>query len=649
MIDIDKDYLITVNLKNTKIKSDKTLFFYNTDLNICNIFIQLVCTGSDKIIPDDLIVEFAVLKPETNEFKPLDATLISKEDLLYQVDLTTDYLDIIGTYECEIRVSGTIDNETKCFTSESFDYVVRPNITAKLNNQIKQDKNLPILEKLIKEVNDIGLGIEMNQVQLKKDDNLVGDNKSIVGAINQLREDVNSGGKVELKDYQKKTDDNLATEEKSIVGAVNEINSKTITLEKDDTSFDGVDDTIHDNLTTTDKRIIGAINEVNAQYKDIAKKVENVGQPTQQQINTAIDQAIKDGKITGSGGLNSTAKTLLETILRNAIYTTDQSANITALISALSSSGDTPSITKYTITNKLTKCTNGNTNTSVAENTSYKATITADAGYKLDTVTVTMGGVDVTSTVYNNGKITINSVTGNIVITATAIEKSIAELPQDGLDIFFDFRNATITSPYNLSGWGNVAKVETVGNNDYFIFGSTGTYTTDNHGIANFSTRGLRKKSAETTGYIGNGIAHTIIGMTYGTCIPSFYGMVKSTNLVSTINFIPWYKNTGGESKQLATQEITATNPKDNAEYVIFALVLSDTELKLYSNGQLIATANSSDCTDFASWFTSEGGFGCHFQKTNNYMTSCAYYNRPLSDVEIVEATEYFKTLEVNE
>ena len=226
MINIDKDYLITVDLKNTKVKSDKTIFFYNTDLNICNIFIKLICSDKDKTIPEDLIVEFAVLKPETDEFKPLDATLISKEDLLYQVDLTTDYFDIIGTYECEIRVSGTIENELKCFTSEEFDYVVKPNITAKLNNQIKQDKNLPILEKLIKEVNDIGLGIEMNQVQLKKDDNLVGDNKSIVGAINQLREDINSGGKVELKDYQKKTDDNLATEEKTIVGAVNELNSK---------------------------------------------------------------------------------------------------------------------------------------------------------------------------------------------------------------------------------------------------------------------------------------------------------------------------------------------------------------------------------------------------------------------------------------
>lgn len=143
--------------------------------------------------------------------------------------------------------------------------------------------------------------------------------------------------------------------------------------------------------------------EIDAQFKDIAKQVENVGQPTQQQINTAIDKAIEEGRITGSGGINSTAKTLLETILRNAIYTTDQSANITSLVSALSS-GNTPTTTHYTITNTLTKCTNNNINTSVAENTSYIATITPNNGYKLDTVTVTMGGVDVTSTVYNNGK-----------------------------------------------------------------------------------------------------------------------------------------------------------------------------------------------------------------------------------------------------
>lgn len=229
MINIDKDYLITVDLKNTKVKSDKTIFFYNTDLNICNIFIKLICTDEDKTIPDDLIVEFAVLKPETDEFKPLDATLISKEDLLYQVDLTTDYFDIVGKYSCEIRVSGTIENESKCFTSEEFDYVVRPNITAKLNKKIKNDKNLPILEKLIKDVKEITDGINKNEIQMKRDENLVGDNKTIVGAINQLREDVNSGiggGTVDLTNYQKKNDEFLNTDEKTITGGINEVNNK---------------------------------------------------------------------------------------------------------------------------------------------------------------------------------------------------------------------------------------------------------------------------------------------------------------------------------------------------------------------------------------------------------------------------------------
>ena len=186
MINIDKDYLITVDLKNTKVKSDKTIFFYNIDLNICNIFIKLICTDEDKTIPEDLIVEFAVLKPETDEFKPLDATLMSKEDLLYQVDLTTDYFDIVGKYSCEIRVSGTIENELKCFTSEEFDYVVKPNITAKLDKKIKNDKNLPVLEKLIKDVKEITDGINKDEIQMKRDENLVGDNKTIVGAINQI-------------------------------------------------------------------------------------------------------------------------------------------------------------------------------------------------------------------------------------------------------------------------------------------------------------------------------------------------------------------------------------------------------------------------------------------------------------------------------
>lgn len=181
--------------------------------------------------------------------------------------------------------------------------------------------------------------------------------------------------------------------------------------------------------------------EIDSQYKDIADKIKNIGQPTQEQINTAIDKAIEDGKITG-GGINSTAKNLLQTILQNAVYTTNQNANITALMSALGSTesgGDTPTVKTYTITNKLTKCSNSNANTNVNENTNYVATITPTNGYTLTgaSVHITMGGTDITSTAYSNGTINISKVTGNIVITISAkkIEITVHEINPSYLSV----------------------------------------------------------------------------------------------------------------------------------------------------------------------------------------------------------------------
>lgn len=81
--------------------------------------------------------------------------------------------------------------------------------------------------------------------------------------------------------------------------------------------------------------------------------------------------------------------------------------------------------TNYTITNNLTNATNSNTAATVTEGSSYSATITANSGYTLSTVKVTMGGTDITSSAYSNGAINIASVTGNIVVTATAVVPSV--------------------------------------------------------------------------------------------------------------------------------------------------------------------------------------------------------------------------------
>lgn len=75
----------------------------------------------------------------------------------------------------------------------------------------------------------------------------------------------------------------------------------------------------------------------------------------------------------------------------------------------------------YTITNTLSNITNSNAAQSVDEYHSYVATLTANNGYAISSVSITMAGADA-SQYYSNGTINIPSVTGNIIIAATATE-----------------------------------------------------------------------------------------------------------------------------------------------------------------------------------------------------------------------------------
>lgn len=70
------------------------------------------------------------------------------------------------------------------------------------------------------------------------------------------------------------------------------------------------------------------------------------------------------------------------------------------------------------VTNNLINVSNSNTASTIIFNSRYQATLTADAGYYISNVTVTMGGVDITSEVYNNGEIDVPYVTDDLIITA---------------------------------------------------------------------------------------------------------------------------------------------------------------------------------------------------------------------------------------
>lgn len=89
----------------------------------------------------------------------------------------------------------------------------------------------------------------------------------------------------------------------------------------------------------------------------------------------------------------------------------------------ISATATVAGVTTYTITNNLTNATSSNPVVSIEEGQAYSATITPDEGYTLTggTISVTMGGSDVTASVYADGVITIEAVTGDILISATAV------------------------------------------------------------------------------------------------------------------------------------------------------------------------------------------------------------------------------------
>lgn len=80
----------------------------------------------------------------------------------------------------------------------------------------------------------------------------------------------------------------------------------------------------------------------------------------------------------------------------------------------------------YTVTKTLSNVNISNDAAGAEAGKAYDATLTAAEGFTMTgaTVKVEMDGTDVTTTAYTSstGKISITSVTGNIVITATAVE-----------------------------------------------------------------------------------------------------------------------------------------------------------------------------------------------------------------------------------
>lgn len=357
---------------------------------------------------------------------------------------------------------------------------------------------------------------------------------------------------------------------------------------------------------------------------------------------------IPSGGSTSGGSLSESARNLLITILRNGVYISDQSANITALETALGGSGTStptdPDTPTYTISNELVNVTSNNSAASIAEGSSYTATLTANDGYTLGSVTVTMGGVDVTSDVYADGVINIASVTGNVEITASAIAEEVAAvLPENGLLAFWDLRNATSTTDW----------APTIGDATAYKLQSENTWdaqTVDTHGVLlnNTTYGGAKIQKVNGTGTFTDmelGTAFTIVTLGYspnaGAMIGTNYGRDGFGNWYLQANY------TTAEGTTAKARSVQTGVSADEGTYCPEIYLVDGTAMSLYLYGTQWLDEDGSSYNDFDHW--ADGPYNIRSIKNHPsaYLTAVAIYDRALSDVEIVEIGEYLRTLEV--
>ena len=78
-------------------------------------------------------------------------------------------------------------------------------------------------------------------------------------------------------------------------------------------------------------------------------------------------------------------------------------------------------VTQYTLTQNLTDCTSNVSLTAINEGESLSITISPNAGKKIGSITVTMGGSDISSSTVSGNTVNIPSVSGNVVVNAVAV------------------------------------------------------------------------------------------------------------------------------------------------------------------------------------------------------------------------------------
>ena len=162
---INKDYLIQIDVKAATVNVPGDMSFFITDVKTCNIFAQLVINESNS----DLVKKYAPIEEAANykltlrivkpngEPKEIDFTILNESDAFFYVDLTDEYKDHIGEYRCELFVDCLVNDELERMTTREFTYEILPSIYNDLDGVIEADPDYPLVDRILSDLEAVDL------------------------------------------------------------------------------------------------------------------------------------------------------------------------------------------------------------------------------------------------------------------------------------------------------------------------------------------------------------------------------------------------------------------------------------------------------------------------------------------------------------
>ena len=162
---INKDYLIQIDVKAATVNVPGDMSFFITDVKTCNIFAQLVINESKS----DLVKKYAPIEEAANykltlriikpngEPKEIEFTILNELDAFFYIDLTDEYKDHIGKYRCELFVDCLVNDELERMTTREFTYEILPSIYNDLDGVIEKDPDYPLVDRILEQLEAVDL------------------------------------------------------------------------------------------------------------------------------------------------------------------------------------------------------------------------------------------------------------------------------------------------------------------------------------------------------------------------------------------------------------------------------------------------------------------------------------------------------------